>query len=133
MFEIALYLNCDSQFDVRSRGALKEVVRLVFWKIVKRPQIRLPLSWQRPLSYRNQSIGLQNKLMDWCQYDRDLRHETFESKNLWKLFLEVISQWSVHHIVFLNVTLKGTVMQIEKALIMIAYVFQKYPENFNYL
>ena len=71
--------------------------------------------------------------MDWCQYDRDLRHETFESKDLWKLFLEVISQWSVHHIVFLNVTLKGTVMQIEKALIMIAYVFQKYPENFNYL
>ena len=36
MYEIALYLNCDSQFDVRSRGALKEVVRLVFWKIVKR-------------------------------------------------------------------------------------------------
>ena len=32
-------------------------------------------SWWRSLSYRNQSIDLQSKLMDWCLYDSYLRHE----------------------------------------------------------
>ena len=32
-------------------------------------------SWRRPLSYRNQSIDLQSKSMDWVLYDNDLRHE----------------------------------------------------------
>ena len=35
----------------------------------------LTLSWRRPLSYRNQSIDLQSKSMDWFLYDTDLRHE----------------------------------------------------------
>ena len=35
----------------------------------------LILSWWRSLSYRNQSIDLQTKSMDWFLYDRDLRHE----------------------------------------------------------
>ena len=35
----------------------------------------LTLSWRRPLSYRNQSIDLQSKSMDWFQYDNGLRHE----------------------------------------------------------
>ena len=35
----------------------------------------LTLSWRRSLSYRNQSIDLQSKSMDWVLYDRDLRHE----------------------------------------------------------
>ena len=34
--------------------------------------------------------------------------------------------------IFLKTILKGTFMQIEKALIMIAYMFQKYPENFAF-
>ena len=29
------------------------------------------------LSYRNQSIDLQSKLMDWFLYDKDLRHESY--------------------------------------------------------
>ena len=33
------------------------------------------LSWRRSLSYRNQSIGLLCKSMDWFMYDLDLRHE----------------------------------------------------------
>ena len=32
-----------------------------------------------PLSYRNQSIDLQSKIMDWFLYDRDLRHERVNS------------------------------------------------------
>ena len=35
----------------------------------------LTFSWRRSLSYRNQSIDLQSKSMDWFLYDRDLRHE----------------------------------------------------------
>ena len=35
----------------------------------------LTLSWRRPLSYRNQSIDLQSKSMDWFLYDNGLRHE----------------------------------------------------------
>ena len=32
-------------------------------------------SWGRSLSYRNQSIDVQSKSMDWFLYERDLRHE----------------------------------------------------------
>ena len=35
----------------------------------------LTLSWPRSLSYRNQSIDLQSKSVDWFLYDRDLSHE----------------------------------------------------------
>ena len=35
----------------------------------------LTLSWRRPLSYRNQSIDLQSKSLDWFLYDNGLRHE----------------------------------------------------------
>ena len=35
----------------------------------------LTLSWQRLLSYRNRSIDLQSKLMDWSLYDMGLCHE----------------------------------------------------------
>ena len=35
----------------------------------------LTFSYQRSLSYRNQSIDLPSKSMDWFLYDRDLRHE----------------------------------------------------------
>ena len=35
----------------------------------------LTLSWRRSLSYRNQSIDLLCKSMDWFLYDNDLRHE----------------------------------------------------------
>ena len=35
----------------------------------------LALSWRRPLSYRNQSINLQSKSMDWFLYDNGFRHE----------------------------------------------------------
>ena len=35
----------------------------------------LTLSWRRPLSYRNQSIDLRSKSMDWFLYDNGLLHE----------------------------------------------------------
>ena len=35
----------------------------------------LTLSWRRFLSYKNQSIDLLCKLMEWFLYDKDIRHE----------------------------------------------------------
>ena len=37
--------------------------------------VALTLSWRRSVSYRIQSIDLQNKSMDWFLYGRDLHHE----------------------------------------------------------
>ena len=39
----------------------------------------LTLSWRTPLSYRNQSIHLPTKSMDWFLYDNGLRHERVKS------------------------------------------------------
>ena len=39
-------------------------------------QLRLTLSWRRPLSYKNQSIDLQSKSMDCFLYDIGLHHES---------------------------------------------------------
>ena len=36
---------------------------------------KLNLLWRRSLSYRNLSIDLQSKSMDWFPYDRDFHHE----------------------------------------------------------
>ena len=40
----------------------------------------LTLSWRRPSSYRNQSIDVQSKSMDWFLYDRDFRQERVKTK-----------------------------------------------------
>ena len=42
----------------------------------------LTLLWRRSLSYRNQSIDLQSKSMDWFLYDSYLRHEKL---NWWSI------------------------------------------------
>ena len=54
----------------------------------------LTLSWRRPISYRNLSIDLLHKSMDWFQYDIGLRHESVkytENENLKPYYL------SQHH------------------------------------
>ena len=49
----------------------RELVLLFLLKICS----CLTLSWRRPISYRNQSIDLLRKSMDWFLYDIGLRHE----------------------------------------------------------
>ena len=39
---------------------------------------KLTLSWRRYLSYRNQSINLYSKSVDWFLYDRDFRSRKSE-------------------------------------------------------
>ena len=55
------------QLDINS----KKIVRIRKGK----GRFRLTLSWRRPISYRNQSIDLWSKSMDWFLYDISLRHE----------------------------------------------------------
>ena len=45
----------------------------------------LTLSWRRLLSYRNQSIDLQSKSVDWFLYDNGLRHERLKARRFFSL------------------------------------------------
>ena len=45
----------------------------------------LTISWRRPLSYRNQSIGLLRKSMDWFLYDNGLCHERVNSSVIYQV------------------------------------------------
>ena len=47
--------------------------------------ISLTLSWRRPILYRNQSIDLLRKSVDWFLYDIGLRHERVNIRNeIWR-------------------------------------------------
>ena len=52
----------------------------------------LNLSWRRSLLYRNQSIDLQNKSMDWFLYDKNFRLERVNALLLacihWDIFFD---------------------------------------------
>ena len=45
------------------------------WLLDFDSELYLTFSWRRPFSYRNQSIDLPCKSMDWFLYDNGLRHE----------------------------------------------------------
>ena len=59
------------------------------WNLFLRQSGPLTLSWRRSLWYRNQSIDLQSKSMDWFLYDNDLSHERVNHSFYWPL-----SEWS---------------------------------------
>ena len=53
--------------------------------------LNLTLSWRRSLSYRNQSIDLLCKSMDWFLYDSVLRHERVKEEHKFYSELEQLS------------------------------------------
>ena len=66
----------------------------------------LILLWQRPLSYRNQSIDLLRKSMDWFLYDIGLRHERVKSET-WSWYSKALAFDSMRHFcieILLNAT-----------------------------
>ena len=73
---------------MRTKGVLVTVDIHSFGKwmfekpFTNNPCRSLTLSWRRSLSYRNQSIDLFCKSMDWFLYDRDLRYERVKSANV---------------------------------------------------
>ena len=48
-------------------------------------------SWQKSLSYKNQSIDLHYKLMDWFLYDKDICHERVRCSSLIVLWWKYMS------------------------------------------
>ena len=63
---------------------------------------QLTLSWRRPLSYRNQSIDLQSKSMDWFLYDNGPRHERVKRANSFNTFKDDVKKhyltWIIHNV-----------------------------------
>ena len=70
-----------------------DVLKLCTW-------CRLILSWRRQLPYRNQSIDLLCKSMDWFLYDNGLRHERVKyvllKEELWNDNVEICMTYSRH-------------------------------------
>ena len=64
----------------------QESVRFVVTGVFKSVN-KLTISWRRPISYRNQSIDLFRKLMDWFLYDIGLRHKRIKTGSVCLLFL----------------------------------------------
>ena len=56
-----------------SKGTIEQLSEAAVWKC------SLIVSWQKSISYRNQSIYLFCKSMGWFLYDRDLRHKRVEA------------------------------------------------------
>ena len=71
---------------------------------------RLTLSWRRPLSYRNQSIDLLFKSMDWFQDDNGLRYERVKAvQKAVLLSLKILDKtYMVRHI---NLKKRGSILQ----------------------
>ena len=66
-------------------------------------QANLTLSWRRPMSYRNQSIDLLGKSMDWFLDDNSLRHERVKLGKKWRRMLSPTYSLNFKNIIlFLN-------------------------------
>ena len=72
----------------------------------------LTLSWRRSLSYRNQSIDLQSKSMDWILYNRVLGYERFKRYRdrcfIWKLpycFWEIFQMYKHNQLLLVRSSL----------------------------
>ena len=66
---LLLFLN----FNSRTLVQLESINSCLIPNHVFTKKFALTLSRRRPLSYRNQSIDLQSKWMDWFLYDKGLR------------------------------------------------------------
>ena len=70
---------------------VKWMVSFCSWLITQIVADYLTLSWRGPLSYRNQSIDLLRKSMDWFLYDNGLCHERVLNIPPLMIFLCLIS------------------------------------------
>ena len=81
--------SCDTWIEMLVCNNLLDLAEL----LIKTLQCLLTLSWQRPLLYRNQSIDLLCKSMDWFLYDNALRHERvnlLSPGTTWQIFIIII-------------------------------------------
>ena len=71
----------------------------------------LTLWRRRSLSYRNQSIDLQSKSVDWFLYDTDLRHERVKEQLLKKIFRKHHAHLVARGMVKINNKVGGTLSE----------------------
>ena len=96
----------------------------------------LTLSWRRPLSYRNQSINLLCKSMDWFLYKNGFRHERVKAntpvieKSVNWLLLQLVSNWLVSIILKL---MKNAFYFTLKALFVLLKIFRFFATTWNKL
>ena len=68
--------------------------------------------WRMFLSYRNRSIDLQRKSMNWFLYDRDLRHKSKDSTKL--LWLIVLMNTSSRSQIFFKISVLKNFTEISQ-------------------
>ena len=102
--------------------------------------MHLTLSWRRPWSYRNQSIDLTCKSMDWFLYDDGLRHERAlnakSTTGFCKSLLYALSTlYQVHQIIQTDVWKKNIEKTFIKYLVNRVKVsnMNSYVDSLNYL
>ena len=80
----------------------------------------LTLPWRRPLSYRNQSIDLLRKSMDWFLYDSGPRHERVKDQRRRTTMRKRLGDWdylSSHRISFPDKLQNAKIKNIDFLLI----------------
>ena len=93
LFHIKLYykLRAWSKNDM-----LSALPKINFdWSYQNLLQGSINLSRRRPMSYRNKSIDLLCKLMDWLLYDIGLRRERVKITPIFSLFSNWLFQWAI--------------------------------------
>ena len=68
LYQIMFVRSTSKTFKIGFKDKLKS-------KLDYHQNVHLTFSWRKSLSYRNQSIDLLFKSMDWFLYDNGLRHE----------------------------------------------------------
>ena len=101
---------------VMSWNYLTDMMPLIIFEMCRMPteslnkpqinRIFLTLSWRRSLSYRNKSIDLLCKPMDWFLYDLDLHNERVIEENTPCHLCWISSSFSLTNVLF---TLQGRI------------------------
>ena len=90
---LCYYGNIMNMFQQKSLKLQFEKINSKKEEIIRIYSDSLTLSWRRPLSYRNQSIDLRSKSMDWFLCDNSLHHERvqgFSEQLFWILCLRFL-------------------------------------------
>ena len=86
------------RFAYYTKPNLATIHEYNYWKVIQkypRASFFLTLSWRWQLSYRNQSIDLLCKSMDWFLYDSELRQERVNNTHCMKSVQIRSFFWSV--------------------------------------
>ena len=83
---IAPLPHCFKNSESKDKLLVLTRVLYVFRQYLIIYLLELTFSWWTPLSYRNQSIDLPSKSMDWFLYDNSFHHERVKTKVFCEVF-----------------------------------------------